>query len=50
MGKGIVLRTKAGAPGIGEIKSFPDEEIIIATKTLVKLTLHLLFRIQNIKK
>ena len=33
MGKGIVLRTKAGAPGIGEIKSFPDEEIIIATKT-----------------
>lgn len=31
-GKGLVLRTKPGAPGIGEIQSFEDE-LFIATKT-----------------
>ena len=30
-GSGMVLRTKPGAPGIGEIKSF-DEDLFIATK------------------
>ena len=32
MGKGLVLRTKPGAPGIGEIKSF-ENDLFIATKT-----------------
>lgn len=36
-GKGIVLRTDEGAPGIGKIKSFPDEKIVIATKTFGEL-------------
>ncbi len=36
-GKGIVLRTKAGAPGIGKIKSFVNENLVIATKTFGKL-------------
>ncbi len=33
MGRGVVLRTKAGAPGIGEIKSFVNEKLVVATKT-----------------
>ena len=37
MGKGIVLRTKAGAPGIGKIESFVNENLVIATKTFGKL-------------
>ncbi len=32
-GKGLVLRTKPGAPGIGEIKSFDSEDIFIGWKT-----------------
>lgn len=36
-GNGIVLRTKPGAPGIGKITSFVDEDIVIATKTFGKL-------------
>ncbi len=32
-GRGLVLRTKPGAPGIGEIKSFDSEEIYIGWKT-----------------
>lgn len=31
-GKGIVLRTKSGAPGIGEIKSF-EEDVFVGYKT-----------------
>ncbi|MCR5026952.1 MAG: GHMP kinase [Methanobrevibacter sp.] len=31
-GKGLVLRTRPGAPGVGEIKSF-EENLFIATKT-----------------
>lgn len=33
MGRGVVLRTKAGAPEIGEIKSFVNEKLVVATKT-----------------
>ncbi|WP_298524437.1 pantoate kinase [uncultured Methanobrevibacter sp.] len=32
-GRGLVLRTKPGAPGIGEIKSFDSNEVYIAWKT-----------------
>ena len=35
-GKGLVLRTKPGAPGIGEIKSF-KEDVYIAWKTFGKI-------------
>lgn len=35
-GKGMVLRTKPGAPGVGEIESF-SEDICIATKTFGKI-------------
>lgn len=37
MGKGIVLRTKAGAPGIGKTTSFVNDNIFIATKTFGEL-------------
>ncbi len=37
MGKGIVLRTKAGAPGIGKTTSFVNDDIVIATKTFGEL-------------
>ena len=33
LGKGIVLRTKPGAPGIGEISCFNNETIYVACKT-----------------
>ena len=32
-GQGLVLRTKPGAPGIGEIKSFDSEDVYIGWKT-----------------
>ena len=32
-GRGLVLRTKPGAPGIGEIKSFDLEDVYIGWKT-----------------
>ena len=32
-GRGLVLRTKPGAPGIGEIKSFESNDVYIAWKT-----------------
>lgn len=36
-GKGMVLRTKPGAPGIGEIQSFNTEDVYIGWKTLGKI-------------
>lgn len=35
-GKGLVLRTQAGAPGIGEIKSF-EHDVFVAYKTFGKI-------------
>lgn len=35
-GRGLVLRTQAGAPGIGEIKSF-EHDVVVAYKTFGKI-------------
>jgi pantoate kinase len=36
-GKGLVLRTKPGAPGIGEIQSFDTDDVYIGWKTFGKI-------------
>ncbi|WP_299523515.1 pantoate kinase [uncultured Methanobrevibacter sp.] len=49
-GKGIVLRTKEGAPGIGEIKSFPNEKIVVATKTFGEIDTASIIQDEEYKK
>ena len=48
-GKGLVLRTQPGAPGIGEIKSF-EHDVYVAYKTLGKIDTSEIIRDNHFKR
>lgn len=50
LGSGIVLRTKAGAPFIGEIKSFNYDKIYVASKTFGEISTSSVINNKNSKK
>ncbi len=49
-GQGIVLRTKAGAPGIGEVTSFDDYNLYVGCKTFDKIKTSAIIQDSHYKK
>lgn len=50
LGQGVILRTKSGAPGIGEIKSLNEYKYYIGCKTFSQISTSSIIQDENYKK
>ncbi|MDO5849505.1 MAG: pantoate kinase [Methanobrevibacter sp.] len=50
LGQGIVLRTEPGAPGIGKITSFNENDLYVASKTFSQIETSSIIRDDNYKR